>query len=170
MRRRYQRDVYESRVALIKQLMPDCCIGVDVIVGFPGETDEDFLDTYNFLNDMPISYLHVFSYSERDNTDAIHLKESIPLAIRKKRNKMLRILSAKKLRLFYQQHIGETRIVLFESDNKEGFMHGFTDNYIKVKTPYNPLFINELKEVELKDIDADGNMIVTIAASIAQPI
>jgi len=170
MRRRYLRDLYTERVAKIKTLMPHCCIGVDVIVGFPGETDEDFLETYHFLNELPISYLHVFTYSERDNTDAIHLKDAVPVAIRKKRNKMLRILSAKKLRLFYEEHIGETRTVLFESDNKEGFMHGFTDNYIKVKTPYNPLLINQLKNVELKGLDTDGNMIVTLVTSPSNSI
>ena len=162
MRRRYLRELYSERVAKIKSLMPHCCIGVDVIVGFPGETDEDFLETYNFLNELPISYLHVFTYSERDNTDAIHLKEVVPVAIRKKRNKMLRILSAKKLRHFYEQHLGETRTVLFESDNKEGFMHGFTDNYIKVKTPFNPDLINQLKQVDLKELDADGCVLVDV--------
>ncbi len=163
MRRRYLRELYTERVAKIKSLMPHCCIGVDVIVGFPGETEEDFLETYNFLNELPISYLHVFTYSERDNTDAIHLKDVVPVAIRKKRNKMLRILSAKKLRHFYEQHLGETRTVLFESDNKEGFMHGFTDNYIKVKTLYNPDLINQLKEVDLKELDADGCVLVDLA-------
>lgn len=162
MRRRYLRELYSERVAKIKSLMPHCCIGVDVIVGFPGETDEDFLDTYNFLNELPISYLHVFTYSERDNTDAIHLKEVVPVAIRKKRNKMLRILSAKKLRHFYEQHLGEIRTVLFEGDNKEGFMHGFTDNYVKVKTPYNPDLINQLKQVDLKELDADGCVLVNM--------
>jgi len=133
---------------------------VDVIVGFPGESDEDFLETYNFLNELNISYLHVFTYSERDNTDAIQLKNIVPVAVRKKRNKMLRILSAKKLHYFYEQHLGKTRIVLFEGDNKEGFMHGFTDNYIKVKTPYNPDLINQLKRVTLKELDADGSMLI----------
>lgn len=160
MRRRYLRELYSERVAKIKTLMPQCCIGVDVIVGFPGETDEDFLETYNFLNELNISYLHVFTYSERDNTDAINLKDAVPVAIRKKRNKMLRILSAKKLRHFYEQHLGDSLTVLFEGDNKEGFMHGFTDNYIKVKTPYNPDFINQLKLVTLKELDADGSMLV----------
>ncbi|MES2397338.1 MAG: MiaB/RimO family radical SAM methylthiotransferase, partial [Bacteroidota bacterium] len=160
MRRRYLRELYSERVAKIKTLMPQCCIGVDVIVGFPGETDEDFLETYNFLNELNISYLHVFTYSERDNTDAINLKDSVPVAIRKKRNKMLRILSAKKIRHFYEQHLGDNRTVLFEGDNKDGFMHGFTDNYIKVKTPYNPDFINQLKLVTLKELDADGSMLV----------
>jgi threonylcarbamoyladenosine tRNA methylthiotransferase MtaB len=156
MRRRYLRELYSDRVSKIKLLMPHCCIGVDVIVGFPGETDEDFLETYNFLNELNISYLHVFTYSERDNTLAKDMEDIVPIAIRKKRNKMLRILSAKKLRHFYEQHLGETRTVLFEGDNKEGFMHGFTDNYIKVKTPYDPDLINQLKEVYLKELDADG--------------
>jgi threonylcarbamoyladenosine tRNA methylthiotransferase MtaB len=167
MRRRYLRELYSDRVNKIKSLMPHCCIGVDVIVGFPGETDEDFLDTYNFLNELPISYLHVFTYSERDNTDAIQLKNSVPMAIRKKRNKMLRILSAKKIRYFYEQHLGESRTVLFEADNKEGFMHGFTDNYIKVKTPHDPTLINQLKQVELKELDADGNVLIT---NISEPV
>lgn len=160
MRRRYLRELYAERVAKIKALMPHCCIGVDVIVGFPGETDDDFLDTYNFLNELPISYLHVFTYSERDNTDAIHLPDAVPVAVRKKRNKMLRILSAKKLRSFYEQHLGETLTVLFEGDNKEGFMHGFTDNYVKVKTPFNASLINQLKSVVLKQLDADGSVLI----------
>ncbi|MBL7888508.1 MAG: tRNA (N(6)-L-threonylcarbamoyladenosine(37)-C(2))-methylthiotransferase MtaB [Bacteroidia bacterium] len=162
MRRRYLRELYSDRVAKIKALMPHCCIGVDVIVGFPGETDEDFLDTYNFLNELDISYLHVFTYSERDNTDALSIKEVVPVAVRKKRNKMLRILSAKKIRHFYEQHLGESRVVLFEGDNKEGFMHGFTDNYIKVKTPYDASLVNQLKMVKLKELDADGQVLVEI--------
>lgn len=162
MRRRYMRELYSDRVAKIKSLMPHCCIGVDVIVGFPGETDEDFLDTYNFLNGLNISYLHVFTYSERDNTDAITHKDIVPVAMRKKRNKMLRILSAKKLRHFYEQHLGETRTVLFESDNKDGFMHGFTDNYIKVKTTYKPELINQLREVKLEELDADGCILANV--------
>jgi threonylcarbamoyladenosine tRNA methylthiotransferase MtaB len=160
MRRRYLRELYSDRVAKIKSLMPHCCIGVDVIVGFPGETEEDFLETYNFLNQLDISYLHVFTYSERDNTLAITMENAVPMATRKKRNKMLRILSAKKLRAFYEKHLGETRTVLFEGDNKEGFMHGFTDNYIKVKTPYDPELVNQMKEVELKSLDADGCVMV----------
>lgn len=160
MRRRYMRELYSERVAKIKMLMPQCCIGVDVIVGFPGESDDDFLETYNFLNQLDISYLHVFTYSERDNTDAIQLKDSVPVLVRKKRNKMLRILSAKKLRHFYVRHLGETCTVLFEGDNKDGYMHGFTDNYIKVKTPYNPELINQLKQVTLKELDADGCVLI----------
>ncbi len=170
MRRRYLRELYAERVATIKMLMPHCCIGVDVIVGFPGESDEDFLNTYNFLNESPVSYLHVFTYSERDNTDAIQLKGVVPIAVRKKRNKMLRILSAKKLRHFYEQHLGETRTVLFEGDNKGGFMHGFTDNYIKVKTPFNAALINQLKPVSLKEIDADGCVLIRHLAKEIMPI
>ena len=162
MRRRYLRELYSDRVTKIKTLMPHCCIGVDVIVGFPGEKDEDFLETYNFLNGLNISYLHVFTYSERDNTLAITMENAVPMAIRKKRNKMLRILSAKKLRHFYEQHLGETRTVLFEADNKEGVMHGFTDNYIKVKTPYDASLINQLKPVMLKELDADGSVLVDV--------
>ncbi|MCW3083712.1 MAG: mtaB [Bacteroidetes bacterium] len=162
MRRRYLRELYADRVSKIKAQMPHCCIGVDVIVGFPGETEEDFLETYNFLNGLDISYLHVFTYSERDNTDAITHPNVVPVAIRKKRNKMLRILSAKKLRSFYEQHLGQTRTVLFEADNKEGFMHGFTDNYIKVKTPYNKALINQLQEVTLTALDADGCVLIDI--------
>ncbi len=160
MRRRYLRELYSDRVTTIKTAMAHCCIGVDVIVGFPGETEEDFLETYNFLNQLDISYLHVFTYSERDNTDAVQLKGAIPVAVRKKRNKMLRILSAKKLRHFYEQHLGQTRIVLFETDNKEGFMHGFTDNYIKVKTPYDPSLVRQLRHVTLKELALDGDMLV----------
>ncbi len=164
MRRRYLRELYAERVSTIKSFMPHCCIGVDVIVGFPGETEEDFLETYNFLNQLNISYLHVFTYSERDNTDAVLLKNAVPVAVRKKRNKMLRILSAKKLRSFYEEHTGKTRTVLFEADNKEGFMHGFTDNYIKVKKPYTSNLINQLKEVTLDALDADGCMMITVLA------
>ncbi|MDF2438502.1 MAG: mtaB [Bacteroidota bacterium] len=166
MRRRYMRELYTDRVATIKSLMPHCCIGVDVIVGFPGETDEDFLETYNFLNELDISYLHVFTYSERDNTDAISLPNAVPVATRKKRNKMLRILSAKKLRSFYEKHLGETRTVLFEGDNKEGFMHGFTDNYIKVKTPFDASLVNQLRDVNLLSLDADGSVLVDVLTEV----
>ncbi len=160
MRRRYLRELYSDRVSSIKSLMPHCCIGVDVIVGFPGETDDDFLETYNFLNGLDISYLHVFTYSERDDTDAILHPNVVPVAIRKKRNKMLRILSTKKLRTFYEQHLGQVRTVLFEGDNKNGFMHGFTDNYIKVKTPFDPSLVNSLHQVTLKELDAEGEMLI----------
>jgi len=158
MRRRYRRELYAERVAAIKTLMPDCCIGVDVIVGFPGETREDFLDTYNFLNDLAISYLHVFTYSERENTPAIELPDSVPGSQRADRNKMLHILSEKKRRAFYESQLGSTAEVLFEADQKEGYMHGFTRNYVKVKTQYDPLNVNEIKPVVLTAIAADGDV------------
>lgn len=156
MRRRYMRELYFERVAKIKSTMPHCCIGVDVIVGFPGESEEDFLETYNFLNNLDISYLHVFTYSERDNTEALNIKDIVPVNIRKQRNKMLRILSAKKLRMFHEQHLNSSHKVLFEGENKDGFLHGFTENYIKVKAPFNPELINSLVQVTLKSIDIDG--------------
>jgi threonylcarbamoyladenosine tRNA methylthiotransferase MtaB len=138
MKRRYLREVYIDRVANIRAVMPHACIGVDVIVGFPGETDEHFLETYNFLNELDISYLHVFTYSERDNTEAVEMDGVVPMNVRNKRSKMLRGLSVKKRRAFYESQIGTNRTVLFESDNKEGYIHGFTENYVKVKTPWNP--------------------------------
>lgn len=156
MRRRYKRALYADQVAKIKSLMPECCIGVDVIVGFPGETDEDFLDTYNFLNELDISYLHVFTYSERDNTHALSLSGSVPLKKRNERSQMLRILSEKKRRHFYEQHLGKTFTVLFEADVEEGRMFGFTENYIKVVANYDPMLVNELKTVSLKEINAEG--------------
>ena len=158
MRRRYRRELYTERVTAIKDLMPNCCIGVDVIVGFPGETREDFLDTYNFLNDLAISYLHVFTYSERENTPAIELPDSVPGSQRADRNKMLHILSEKKRRAFYESQLGSTAEVLFEADQKEGYMHGFTRNYVKVKTLYDPLNVNEIKPVVLTAIAADGDV------------
>ena len=136
--------------------MPHCCIGVYVIVGFPGETEEDFKETYNFLNSLDVSYLHVFTYSERDNTDALSIKEVVPISIRKQRNKMLRILSAKKLRNFYEHHIGTSQKVLLEGENKDGFLHGFTENYIKVKMPFKSELVNQVMEVKLHNIDSDG--------------
>lgn len=142
--------------------MPDCCIGVDVIVGFPGETETDFLETYNFLNELNISYLHVFTYSERDNTDAVKLDGVVPVAERKKRNKMLRILSAKKLRQFYEENLNATQIVLFERESKNGFMHGFTKNYVKVTTPFNEQLVNQLVPVKLTAIGSDGNIIIEL--------
>ncbi|MEO2080720.1 MAG: tRNA (N(6)-L-threonylcarbamoyladenosine(37)-C(2))-methylthiotransferase MtaB [Leeuwenhoekiella sp.] len=156
MRRRYRRELYVDRVAAIKKLMPDACIGVDVIVGFPGETDEHFLDTYNFLNELDISYLHVFTYSERDNTLAAEMDGAVPLKRRKKRSKMLRGLSAKKRRAFYESQLGTQRTVLFEGENKKGYIHGFTENYVKVKTPWDPSLINTTHTIELTDIDEDG--------------
>ena len=156
MRRRYQRELYVDRVAQIKKLMPDACIGVDVIVGFPGETDEHFLDTYNFLNALDISYLHVFTYSERDNTLAADMDGVVPLKVRKKRSKMLRGLSAKKRRAFYESQVGTQRTVLFEGENKKGYIHGFTENYVKVKAPWDPALVNTTHSIELKEIDDDG--------------
>ncbi len=156
MRRRYMRELYVERVRKIKELMPDACIGVDVIVGFPGETDERFLETYNFLNELDISYLHVFTYSERDNTPAAEMEGVVPLKVRNKRSKMLRGLSVKKRRAFYESQIGTLRTVLFEGENKQGYLHGFTENYVKVKTPWNPELVNTLQEVTLEKIDADG--------------
>ena len=158
MRRRYRRELYAERVSKIKSLMPDCCIGVDVIVGFPGETREDFLDTYQFLNDLEISYLHVFTYSERENTPAVEMSGAVPGAQRADRSKMLHILSDKKRRFFYESQLGKTAEVLFEADQKSGYMHGFTRNYVKVKAPYDPILINELKAVELVNIAADGDV------------
>lgn len=160
MRRRYLTNLYSKRISYIKKIIHDCCIGVDVIVGFPGETEEDFLQTYNYLNALDISYLHVFTYSERDNTPAAAMDNVVPIAERKKRNKMLRILSDKKLRNFYNQHLGKTYNVLFESDNKNGFMHGFTENYIKVKTAYDAQLINQIIPCEMGSIDAYGEMCV----------
>jgi threonylcarbamoyladenosine tRNA methylthiotransferase MtaB len=158
MRRRYLRELYAGRITTIKTLMPHCCIGVDVIVGFPGETEEDFLDTYRFLNDLDISYLHVFTYSERENTPAIHMEGVVSMAERHKRSKMLHILSEKKRRHFYEQQTGNIHTVLFEDDVEEGYMHGFTENYIRVKAKYDPMLINELKKVRLTYINEKGLM------------
>ena len=156
MKRRYLSDTYTNRVARIKQVMPNACIGVDVIVGFPGETDELFLETYNYLNELDISYLHVFTYSERPNTEAINMAGVVPKKTRAKRSKMLRGLSAKKRRAFYESQLGNTLTVLFESENKEGYIHGFTENYVKVKTPWNPELVNTLQSIKLTNIDDDG--------------
>lgn len=158
MRRRYRRELYVDRVREIKRVMPDCCIGVDVIVGFPGETREDFIDTYNFLNDLDISYLHVFTYSERENTPAAEMEGSVPGSQRADRSKMLHILSDKKRRAFYETQIGKVGEILFEGDLKEGFMHGFSKNYVKVKIQYDPLLVNEIKSVKFGNVLPDGEM------------
>ena len=158
MKRRYQREVYTDRVTNIRQVMPHACIGVDVIVGFPGETDEHFLETYHFLNDLDISYLHVFTYSERDNTEAAVMEGVVPNNVRAKRSKMLRGLSVKKRRAFYESQLDTQRTVLFEGENKEGYIHGFTENYVKVKTPWDPALVNTLHEVQLTRIDEDGSV------------
>jgi threonylcarbamoyladenosine tRNA methylthiotransferase MtaB len=160
MRRRYQRQLYVDRVNKIKSLMPHCSIGVDVIVGFPGETEEDFIDTFNFLDSLNISYLHVFTYSERDNTEAIGFKPIVPIEERKKRNRVLRNLSAVKQANFYAENIGTERIVLFERENKDGMMHGFTENYIKVKTKFNAELWNEPMKINLERIDSDGSVLI----------
>jgi threonylcarbamoyladenosine tRNA methylthiotransferase MtaB len=156
MRRRYKKELYAERVSKIKALMPNCCIGVDVIVGFPSETEDDFLETYNFLQDLNISYLHVFTYSERDNTDAIHIQPVVPYAERKRRNKMLRILSAKKQRAFYESMIGKTLSALVEHEDRNGFMNALTENYLKVKFPYQAELANQIIQVEIKSIDEEG--------------
>ena len=156
MKRRYLTSTYTNRVRKIKEVMPNACIGVDVIVGFPGETDELFLETYNYLNEMDISYLHVFTYSERANTEAVQLDGVVPKKVRAKRSKMLRGLSAKKRRSFYESQLGNTLSVLFENENKDGFINGFTENYVKVKTPWNPILVNTLYTITLTEIDEDG--------------
>jgi len=158
MKRRYLREVYTERVNKIREVMPNACIGVDVIVGFPGETDEHFIETYHFLNDLDISYLHVFTYSERDNTEAALMSGVVPANVRAKRSKMLRGLSVKKRRAFYESQLGTNRTVLFESENKEGYIHGFTENYVKVKTPWNPELVNTLHAINLTKIDDDGSV------------
>ncbi|QIH35744.1 tRNA (N(6)-L-threonylcarbamoyladenosine(37)-C(2))-methylthiotransferase MtaB [Sphingobacterium sp. DR205] len=152
MRRRYKRELYTERVEFIKSLMPNCCIGVDVIVGFPGETREDFIDTYNFLNDLDISYLHVFTYSERENTIAAQMEGAVPGAQRSDRSKMLHILSEKKRRAFYETQLGAQGDVLFEADEKDGYMHGFSKNYVKVRTLYDPLLVNEVVPVKFMEV------------------
>jgi threonylcarbamoyladenosine tRNA methylthiotransferase MtaB len=156
MRRRYQRELYTQRVESILQTMPDACIGVDVIVGFPGETNEDFLETYQYLNELPISYLHVFTYSERDNTHAVSMAGVVDQKTRAERSQMLRILSEKKKRAFYLQHVGRKYPVLWEGEKTEGEMFGFTSNYIKVRTPWNPELINQIRFAEITAIQEDG--------------
>jgi threonylcarbamoyladenosine tRNA methylthiotransferase MtaB len=158
MRRRYQRELYAGRVQKIRELMPGCCIGVDVIVGFPGETEEHFLETYHFLNDLDISYLHVFTYSERQNTPAATMDGVVPGPVRADRSKMLHSLSDKKRRAFYEKNIGTEATVLFENDVENGMMFGFTDNYVKVTAKYDPLIVNELKRVRLTEVDSNSLM------------
>jgi len=158
MKRRYQRELYAEKVSKIKELMPDAAIGVDVIIGFPGETDALFLETYQFINELDIAYLHVFTYSERPNTEAVLMDGIVPKAIRNKRSKMLRGLSAKKLVAFYQSQLGKTKKVLFEKAEKENLMFGFTENYVKVAFPYDEKLVNTVQTVKLLDIDNDGNV------------
>ena len=162
MKRRYLSNLYLDRVTKIREVMPNACIGVDVIVGFPGETEELFMETYNFINELPISYLHVFTYSERDNTEAVDFDGIVDQGERKRRNKMLRILSEKKRQAFYQSQLGTTQKVLWEHDNKDGKMFGFTQNYVKVQTEYNPDLVNETQLVDLFRINHNGIVEVKI--------
>jgi threonylcarbamoyladenosine tRNA methylthiotransferase MtaB len=148
--------LYAERVSQIKSLRKDCCIGVDVIVGFPGETDEEFLDSYNFIKDLDISYLHVFTYSERANTGAPKLGEKVPMEKRRERSKMLHILSDKKKRVFYEENLGSTRVALFEAEEDNGMMYGFTENYVKIKVPFAANLVNSFQKVKLEEIDRDG--------------
>jgi threonylcarbamoyladenosine tRNA methylthiotransferase MtaB len=164
MRRRYQCELYVDRVNQIKRLMPDACIGVDVIVGFPGETDQHFLDTYAFLVDLPVAYLHVFSYSERPNTAAAVMKNQVPKTTKNKRSKMLRGLSAKKRHAFYESQLQKTKTILFEAENKEGYIQGFTENYVKVRMPWDPALQNQLRSATLAEIDQKG--MVRLAKSV----
>jgi len=168
MRRKYLTALYTSRVEKIKQLMPHCCIGVDVIVGFPGETEELFLETYQYLNELPISYLHVFTYSERENTTAFKLPGKVPMHVRADRSKMLHILSDKKRRAFYEEHLGNTYPVLWEAESDGNTMFGFTSNYIKVKTAYDPALVNEISKAQLTSIDAE--MVMECKNFLFEPI
>ena len=163
MKRRYLTKLYSDRIHKIREVMPDSCIGVDVIVGFPGETEEKFLETYNFLNELPISYLHVFTYSERENTEAAEMDGVVPGPERKKRNKMLRILSEKKKMAFYQTQIGKTLPVLWEHEDKDGIMFGFTENYVRVQKPYDQNSVNQIENLKLNKIESDGTVSVVPA-------
>jgi len=166
MRRRYDRQLYANRVQLIKELMPDCCIGVDVIVGFPGETKEKFMETYEFLNELDVSYLHVFTYSERANTTAVRMGDPVPAAERQERSKMLRILSQKKRRHFYSQHLGTQCTVLFESKTEDGLLQGFTENYVRVAVPYDAQLINQMRQVQLDTTGPEGIILSQLCETI----
>ena len=165
MRRKYLSELYADRVAQIKSLRPDCCIGVDVIVGFPGETDADFMETIEFLKGLDISYLHVFTYSERANTTAIKLGDPVPMQIRKQRSQQLHLLSDRKKRAFYESQIGTERTVLWEAQEDEGKMYGFTENYVKVKAPFNPDLVNQFEKIILEKLDRDGIVIAKSAVT-----
>ena len=156
MRRRYLKELYKERITRIREVMPFACIGVDVIVGFPGETEEEFKSSYEFINELDVSYLHVFTYSERANTLAVEMSGSVPVKIRNERSKMLRNLSYKKRHKFYNDNLGRNEVVLFEHDIENGRMHGFTNNYIRVVANYDPVLINEILPVKLKEINANG--------------
>ncbi|GAA5095568.1 tRNA (N(6)-L-threonylcarbamoyladenosine(37)-C(2))-methylthiotransferase MtaB [Chryseobacterium ginsengisoli] len=160
MKRRYLTKLYNDRVNKIREVMPDAAIGVDVIIGFPGETEERFMETYNFLNDLPITYLHVFTYSERENTEAVGMEGVVPIPERKKRNKMLRILSEKKKMAFYQTQLGKTLPVLWEHENKDGKMYGFTENYVRVQKDFDQSSVNQIEFLKLEKIEADGTVSV----------
>ena len=164
MRRRYKRELYAERVASIKRRMPHACIGCDVIVGFPGETEADFLETYRFLSELDVSYLHVFTYSERANTLAIEMPNPVPIEERRRRNQMLRGLSEMKRRAFYQQHLGTERPVLFEQHKNPDLMSGFTDNYVKIEMPFEAGFINQIHAVFLEKIGAEGDVLARATA------
>ncbi len=166
MRRKYERSLYAERVEQIKSLRKDACIGVDVIVGFPGETNEDFMETIDFLKDLDISYLHVFTYSERANTGAPKLGEAVPMEVRRERSKQLHLLSDRKKRQFYLENVGSQRSVLFEQEEDEGLMYGFTENYIKVKYPYNSQLVNTFQEIRLTEVDRDGIMKCELLSTI----
>lgn len=162
MRRKYERELYAERVAKIKELMPDACIGVDVITGFPGESDEHFLDTYNFINELDISYLHVFTYSERAQTGALKIAGKVPVAVRKDRTNMLRILSEKKRRAFYDSQIGKVKSVLFEAENDGNKMYGFTENYLRVEMPYDPMYVNEIRKAKMLAQTDDATLKISL--------
>ncbi|TXF87139.1 tRNA (N(6)-L-threonylcarbamoyladenosine(37)-C(2))-methylthiotransferase MtaB [Neolewinella aurantiaca] len=166
MRRRYKRELYAERVAHIRQVMPHACIGVDLIVGFPGETEEDFLETYKFVQELPVDYFHVFTYSERANTPAAEMDGAVPMQERKRRNKMLGILSEKKKRAHQERYLGEVRPVLLEKSKTEGILHGFTDNYVKVSFPADDSWVNHLVPMELKNVDEEGLVNVTVAEHV----
>lgn len=168
MRRKYRTDLFKNRIEQIKKMNPDTCIGVDVIVGFPGETDENFLETMHFLKDLDISYLHVFTYSERANTGAPKLGTKVPMEVRRERSKQLHLLSERKKQAFYQTQIGQTKKVLFEQEENEGFLYGFTENYVKVKTPFTPELINQIVRIEITEIDRDGLAKCLILANFAE--
>lgn len=163
MRRRYKRELYAERVAHIRQVMPHCCIGVDVIVGFPGETEEDFLETYRFLQALDVSYFHVFTYSQRDNTPAATMPNQVPLEERRRRNQMLNILSEKKRLDFYYRFLGENRKVLLEKSKEEGVLHGFTDNYVKISIPLEESWVNHVVELQLDKIGKEGLVTASLA-------
>jgi len=162
MRRKYDRKLFQNRVEQIKAINPDCCIGVDVIVGFPGETDEDFQETMDFLQALEVSYLHVFTYSERANTTAIKLGEPVPISVRKERSKQLHWLSHRKKQQFYHSQLGKWRTVLFEQEEDEGKMYGFTENYLKVESIFDASLVNQLVPVQMDQLTLDQTIKVTM--------